>query len=100
MTYDNQRNFDPSGIVVDVRKQSNFGDSNYQVTVKDLKDWEKKNGQIPKGAIMLLFTGNGEHYRNPQRYYGYKSKGELESRSTKLLTFPGKTSIVVIVTVL
>ena len=75
--------------MVDVRKQSNFGDSNYQVSVKDLQDWEKRNGKIPKGAIMLLFTGNGEHYRNPQRYYGYKDQGELESRSIKLLKFPG-----------
>lgn len=42
-------------VVVDVRSQVAAW-ADYQVTVEDLTQWERRNGRIPKGAIVLLFT--------------------------------------------
>ena len=37
-------------------------DQDYQLSVKDLEDWEKANGKIPDGAIVLMFSGWGKFW--------------------------------------
>ena len=43
-------------VVVDIRDKVK-DNVDYQVTVKDLKDWEAANGPMPKDAAVLLWTG-------------------------------------------
>lgn len=43
-------------VVVDVRKQVE-AEGAYQVSLEDLLAWERKNGKVPKGAVLLLRTG-------------------------------------------
>src|SRR4030095_12430047 len=44
-----------SGVVIDVATQC-AGNVDYRVTTEDFQNWEKKNGRIPVGAIVLLRT--------------------------------------------
>lgn len=43
-------------VVVDVRSEV-AADVDFELSVKDLKDWEGAHGQIPVGAAVLLWTG-------------------------------------------
>ena len=46
-------NFTGPAVVIDIKEQCDKN-SKYQLTVKDIKDWEKEHGCIPKGAIVLV----------------------------------------------
>lgn len=74
-----------TAIVVDVtaKYKSNI---DYQVTTADLQSWEKQNGRIPSGAILLLRTGHGRHYPDPVKYLGTAERGEA---AVPKLHFPG-----------
>src|SRR6186997_2011219 len=50
-----------SAIVIDVTKQC-ASNPDYLVSVKDFEDWEKQNGKIATGTIVLLRTGFGKFY--------------------------------------
>jgi kynurenine formamidase len=72
-------------IVVDV--STNAGDDrDYQVQVSDFEDWEKVNGEIPEGAIVLLRTGFGQYWPNAERYMGTAQRG---AEAVSQLHFPG-----------
>src|SRR4029453_10314346 len=45
-----------AAVVVDVSAKAQQ-DADYQITVDDLKAWEKRHGQISRGAIVLFNTG-------------------------------------------
>src|SRR5215203_4373847 len=45
-------------VIVDVRTQA-AADADYRLTVEDLTTWEKKHGRIPKGALVVMFSGWG-----------------------------------------
>lgn len=48
----------------------------YLLTVNDIKKWEKKNGYIPKGAWVVMYTGIGtQFYPDPKRVLGTDKKG-------------------------
>ena len=55
--------------------------------MKDLKDWEKKNGKIPKHAVVLLYTGQSQFYDDEQKYYGRED--EYSFPDTAHIHFPG-----------
>jgi len=74
-----------SGIVVDLTKQC-ATDPDYRVTTDDLVAWEKKNGRIQKGAIILLRTGFGRFYPDRKRYLGTEERG---AEAVAKLHFPG-----------
>jgi kynurenine formamidase len=74
-----------AGILVDVTKQCE-ANRDYQVTTDDLKAWEKKNGAIPRGAILLLRTGFGRRWPNRERYLGTEERG---AGAVAKLHFPG-----------
>src|SRR6266481_1340480 len=46
------------GLVVDVTRQC-AANPDYLVSVDDFQNWEKQNGKIPPGSIVLLRTGYG-----------------------------------------
>lgn len=70
-------------VVVDVRQAVSL-DSDYLLTVEDLKDWEAKNGRIPIGAIVVMFSGWGKHWPDKVRYLGSPTP-----TNTATLHFPG-----------
>jgi kynurenine formamidase len=71
------------GIVLDVGRKVE-GERDYQVQVNDILDWERTQGRIPKGTIVLLRTGWGKNWGDPRRYFGTAWPGDVEN-----LHFPG-----------
>lgn len=72
-------------IVVDV-SESARQNRDYQVRVADLENWEKRNGRIPDGAIVLLRTGYGRFWPDRSKYLGTDERGE---GAVAKLHFPG-----------
>jgi kynurenine formamidase len=74
-----------SAIVIDVTKQC-ATNPDYQVSVGDFENWEKQNGRIRPGTIVLLRTGFGKLYPDRKRYLGTDERGEA---AVAKLHFPG-----------
>ncbi|XP_060072489.1 isatin hydrolase-like [Ylistrum balloti] len=49
------------GVIIDVKSQAE-ADIDYRVTVDDVKAWEKRNGKIPYGAVVLMNSGWQKYY--------------------------------------
>ncbi len=79
-----ERLFGP-GIVIDVQTQA-AKDRDYLVKVSDIQKWEKANGRIPDGCILLIKTGWGKFYPNRALYLGTDRRGE---QAVAELHFPG-----------
>jgi kynurenine formamidase len=73
------------GILIDVTKQSE-GNRDYLVSVEDFTNWEKQNGQIPNGAIILLRTGFAKYWPDRVKYMGTDERG---AGAVPKLHFPG-----------
>jgi len=63
------------GAVIDVRKQA-AADPDYRLTADDVRAWEKRNGAIPAGAIVLLRTGWGSRWPDRKAYLGDDTPGD------------------------
>src|SRR6266853_6270618 len=74
-----------AAVVVDVSAKAQKN-SDYQITVADLKGWEEKHGQIPKNAIVLFHTGFDRFWPDAKKYLGTDEKG---SEAVAKLHFPG-----------
>jgi kynurenine formamidase len=74
-----------AGIVIDVTKQC-AANRDYLVSVNDFQDWEKQNGQIKPGTIILLRTGFGKFYPDRAKYLGTDERG---ATAVAKLHFPG-----------
>lgn len=72
-------------IVVDVTRQVS-GNRDYLITAGDFKDWERRNGRIGAGTIVLLRTGFGKFYPDRKRYLGTDQRGDAAVAN---LHFPG-----------
>jgi kynurenine formamidase len=72
-------------IVVDVTARAEK-DADYQVTEDDLIAWERTNGTLPAGAIVLLRTGFSQRWPDAIRYLGTRERGE---EGAARLHFPG-----------
>ena len=73
------------GIVIDVTKQC-AANSDYQVSVADLQNWERRNGRIAAGTIVFLRTGFGKRYPDRKSYLGTDERG---ADAVAKLHFPG-----------
>lgn len=73
------------GIVLDVTRQSSQN-RDYLVTVGDFQNWERRNGKIAAGTIVLLRTGFGKFYPDRKRYLGTEQRG---AAAVADLHFPG-----------
>lgn len=62
-------------VVIDVRAQASE-DPDYRLKVADIHAWEKKYGEIPAGAIVMLHTGWGARWPDPKRYLGGTVPGD------------------------
>jgi len=73
------------GVLLDVQKQA-AGNRDYQITAQDLIDWEKQNGRIPDGCILMFRTGWGKYYPDRMKYLGTDKRGPAAVAD---LHFPG-----------
>jgi kynurenine formamidase len=74
-----------AGIVIDVTRQC-AGNPDYLVSIDDFQNWEKQNGRIPSGSIVLLRTGFGKYYPDRKKYLGTDERG---ADAVAKLHFPG-----------
>ena len=72
-------------VVIDV-SGSALGNRDYQVAVADFTRWEKENGRLPRGSIVLLKTGYGRYWPDREKYMGTAERGE---GAVEKLHFPG-----------
>lgn len=71
------------GVVVNVRRKAE-ANPDYRLQVVDLRTWEKRHGQIPRGAIVFLYSGWGRFWGDRKRYFGTDQPGDITN-----LRFPG-----------
>ena len=74
-----------AAIVIDVTAQC-ATNPDYLVSVADFENWEKRNGRIPAGTIVLLRTGFGKFYPDRKKYLGTEERG---AEAVAKLHFPG-----------
>ena len=72
-------------IVIDVTEKC-ATNPDYLVSVADFENWEKRNGKIPAGTIVLLRTGFGKFYPDRKKYLGTEERG---AEAVAKLHFPG-----------
>ncbi len=64
------------GVVIDVSAAAS-ANPDYRVSVEDVARFEAKNGRIPTGAVVLVYTGWSRFWNNPVRYQGKDVMGRL-----------------------
>lgn len=70
-------------VLVDVRAAAD-SDADYRLGVSDLTKWEERHGRIPRGAIVVMYSGWGKRWPDRKRYLGSDVAGD-----TAHLHFPG-----------
>ncbi len=70
-------------VVIDVAAKCE-ANPDYELTVADITAWEARHGRIEPGALVLVYTGWGRRWPDPQRYLGTATPGDAHS-----LHFPG-----------
>jgi kynurenine formamidase len=73
------------GYVVDISVKA-LRNPDMQISVEDLLEWERNHGRIPDGAILLLKTGYGKYWPDPEKYLGTAQQGP---KAVAKLHFPG-----------
>lgn len=74
-----------NAILIDVSKKA-LPNRDYLFSTEDCLDWEKENGRIPDGSIILIRTGYGQFYPNREKYFGSAKTG---TAALPELHFPG-----------
>ena len=72
-------------VVVDVSERA-LPDPDYRVGIADFESWEAANGRLPDGCIVLLRTGYGRYWPDPEKYMGTAERG---AEAVAKLHFPG-----------
>jgi kynurenine formamidase len=76
-----------AGIVplvrIDIRAAAD-ANPDYRLQISDLARWEADHGRIPRGAIVVLYSGWGSRWPDRKRYLGTDAPGD-----TANLHFPG-----------
>lgn len=72
-------------VVIDVAEKS-AADRDYLVTTADFTNWEKVHGRIPDQSIVLVHTGFGKFWGDPEKYTGTTKSGP---EGVAELHFPG-----------
>jgi kynurenine formamidase len=73
------------GVKISVREKA-AADRDYLISTEDIRIWEKQNGQVPEGSILLFETGFHEKWPNAVEYLGTARRGE---DAVNELSFPG-----------
>jgi kynurenine formamidase len=64
------------GVVIDISPRAEQ-DADTMLTQRDIAAWEKEHGEIPSGAVVLLNTGWGRHWKSYVRYKNQDARGGL-----------------------
>ena len=70
-------------VVLDVRQQVK-ANPDYQVSVEDIANWEKQNGEVPLGAVLIARTGWESRWYSAAKYRNEDRAGVMH--------FPGYSS--------
>jgi kynurenine formamidase len=70
-------------VVIDVC-ESAARDSGYALAVDDLRRWESRNGRIPRGSVVVMFSGWGQRWTDRKSYLGTDKPLDADN-----LHFPG-----------
>lgn len=65
-------------VVIDVSSQAN-GNKDYRLTAADVASWERANGRIPDGAIVLMRTGWSDKWPDRLAYFGDDKPGDASN---------------------
>lgn len=71
------------GVVINVRRKVE-ANPEYQLQLVDVHTWERRHGKIPRGAIVLMYSGWGRFWGDRKRYFGTDQPGDVTN-----LRFPG-----------
>jgi len=63
-------------VVLDIRAEG-AADADYQLPAARIHEWENRQGQIPKGAIVLLRTGWASRWPDAQSYRNQDTSGRM-----------------------
>jgi kynurenine formamidase len=69
------KKFIAPAVVIDIRAKV-AANADYQLTVKDIQEFEK-GGAIPEGAAILLLTGWDKRFNEPDKYRNVDANGVL-----------------------
>jgi kynurenine formamidase len=64
------------GVVIDVRGPV-ASDSDYELTRNDVIAWERQNGRVPDGAVVMLHSGWGRFWDAPVQFQNKDVQGRL-----------------------
>ena len=62
--------------VIDVSSKCS-ANPDYRLRVEDIKEWEVKNGPLPNGAVVLMYTGWSKKWDNPEAYKNQDELGKM-----------------------
>jgi kynurenine formamidase len=74
-----------NAVVIDVSERA-LQNRDYLISIDDWKSWEKRNGRVPEGSIVLFKTGYSQFYPNREKYFG---TAQLGQEAIPQLHFPG-----------
>jgi len=63
-------------VVIDVTEAA-VSDPDLRLTLNRVQEWEEEHGPVPQGAIVLLKTGWGDRWDEPEAYASVDSAGVL-----------------------
>jgi kynurenine formamidase len=63
-------------VVIDVREKC-AADADYQLSKRDVLDWEARNGRIAKGSFVIMFTGWEDRWGDPTAFINQDAEGNL-----------------------
>jgi kynurenine formamidase len=63
-------------VVIDVQRKVKIN-SDYCLTVDDIKEWEEKNGKIKNGSVVLMLTGWGKFWNSKKKYLNKDKSGTM-----------------------
>lgn len=63
-------------VVLDVRDRVRQN-PDYQLTVSDIRQWERRHGRIPRRAMVFLYTGWGARWETPTDYVNRDEQGVM-----------------------
>ncbi len=72
-------------IIIDAQEKCEKN-RDYLFSIEDFEEWEKANGRIPDGSIILLRSGFGKYWPDRVKYMGTDERGE---EAVAKLHFPG-----------
>ena len=73
------------GVVIDVSRRA-LKNRDYQITIKDITDWEHVYGRLPNNVILLFNTGYARFWPDREKYMGTTERG---AAAVQKLHFPG-----------